>query len=146
VRGNRFGEAVSEELARAGLSVPAGVIQGGLAVDNARSMLLISLSANDPQLLQQMMGAATTVLTEQNAEALPQLGGETAMLVQLDEAVVNQVPGGLRAQLELPIRIGLAVIVGVGVAFLVEYFDPTLRDQPEVEALGLKLMGEIPKR
>jgi capsular polysaccharide biosynthesis protein len=146
VRGNRFGEAVSAELARAGLSVPAGAIQGGLAVDNVRSMLLISLSANDPQLLEEMMAAAVVVLTEQNAVALPQLGGESALLVQLDEPIVNQVPAGLRAQLELPVRVALAVIAGVGLAFLVEYLDPTLRDRLELEALGLRLMGEIPKR
>jgi capsular polysaccharide biosynthesis protein len=126
--------------------VPAGAIQGGLAVDNVRSMLLISLSANDPQLLEEMMAAAVVVLTEQNAVALPQLGGESALLVQLDEPIVNQVPAGLRAQLELPVRVARAVIAGVGLAFLVEYLDPTLRDRLELEALGLRLMGEIPKR
>jgi len=146
VRGNRFGEAVSEELAASGISAPAGAIQGSLAVDNVRSMMLLSLSANDPQLLEQMMAAAVIVLTEQNADALPQLGGETAILVQLDDPIVNQTPGGLRARLELPVRIALAIIVGVGLAFLFEYLDPTLRDRLELEELGLPLIGEIPKR
>src|SRR5690606_21468937 len=75
VNGNRFGQAVSAELAGRGIDIPAGAIQGGLVADNARSMLLLSLTAGDPDLLAQMMDAAIIVLQEQNAQALPQLGG-----------------------------------------------------------------------
>lgn len=146
VRGNRFGEAVSAELAAAGVDVAPGAIQGGLAVDNARSMLLLSFSGNDRAALEQIVPAASKVLREQNAEALPQLGGQAATLVQLDEPVVNQIPGGLRAQLELPLRLALALVAGVGLAFLVEYIDPTFRTRTEIEALGLDILGEIPKK
>ncbi len=145
ITGNKFGEAVSVELAKSGREVAPGVIQGGLAVDNTRSMLLLSLSASDPALLEEMMAAAITVLREQNNSALPQLGEEPAILVQLDQPVVNQIAGGLRGQLELPLRIGLALAAGVGMAFLVDYLDPTLRGREEVEAMGLEILGEIPR-
>ncbi len=146
VHGNRFGQAVSAELAGRGIDIPAGAIQGGLVADNARSMLLLSLTANDPDLLAQMMDAAITVLQEQNAQALPQLGGEPAVLVQLDEPIVGQIPSGLRSQLDLPLRLALALGVGLALAFLAEYLDPTVRDRRELEALGLETLAEIPRK
>ncbi len=146
VKGNQFAAAVHAELLEAGVEVPAGAIQGGLAVDNARSMLTLSLVHGDPAVLEEMMNAAITVLQEQNTVALPQLGDEPAVLVQLDEPVVQPLPGSIRSQLELPLRLGLALAAGVALAFVVEYLDPTVRDREEVEALGLPVMGEIPKK
>ncbi|MFQ5401272.1 MAG: hypothetical protein ACE5E7_16950 [Anaerolineae bacterium] len=146
VRGNRFAALVSQELAQKGLEVPSGVIQGSLAADNARSMLTISLSHSDPDVLAAMIEAVATVLTEQNAKALPQLGGKTAVLVQIDEPVINQLPAGIRGQLDLPLRVGLALVAGLALALLVEYLDPTIRDRDELEAMGLNVLGEVPKR
>ena len=146
VKGNHFATAVRAELLEAGVDVPAGAIQGGLAVDNARSMLTLSLVHGNPAVLDEMMNAAITVLQEQNTVALPQLGDEPAVLVQLDEPVVQPLPGNIRSQLELPLRVGLALAAGVALAFVGEYLDPTVRDREEVEALGLPLMGEIPKK
>ncbi|MCA9977966.1 MAG: hypothetical protein KC413_19530, partial [Anaerolineales bacterium] len=86
------------------------------------------------------------VLIEQNSTALPQLGGETAVVVQQDLPVVNQIPAGIRSQLDLPLRILLALGAGIGLAFLVEYLDPTIRERDEIAKLGLPIMGEIPKK
>ena len=146
VKGNHFATAVRAELLEAGVEVPAGAIQGGLAVDNARSMLTLSLVHGNPAVLEDMMNAAITVLQEQNTAALPQLGNEPAVLVQLDEPVVQPLPGSIRSQLELPLRVGLALVAGAALAFIVEYLDPTVRDRDEVEALGLQVMGEIPRK
>jgi len=146
VNGNRFGAAVSAELAEAGVEIPPGAIQGGLVADNARSMLTLSLTHGDPVALEAMIAAAITVLQEQNEEALPQLGNRPAQITVLDTPVVNQIPSGFRSQLDLPLRLLIAVIAGVGLAFVVDYLDPTVREREEVEALGLPLLGEIPKK
>ena len=144
VRGTGFAEAVSSELAQQGLAVPPSAIQVG--ADNTRSMLTLSLSYHEAETLAAMMSAAIKVLTEQNAAALPQLGGETAVLVQLDQPVVNQIPPGIRSQLDLVLRLGVAFAAGIGLVLLVEYLDPTLRDREEVARLGLEILGEIPKQ
>ncbi len=146
VKGGGFATAVSQELAAQGFDVAAGAIQGSIAADNVRSMLQISLNYGDAAVLAAMMDAVAKVLIEQNAAGLPQLDGETAVLVQLDQPVVNQVPVGIRSQLDLPLRIALALGAGVGLALLVEYLDPTLRERDEVEKLGLPVVGEIPKK
>jgi len=146
IRGGNFAAAVSRRLAAQGIDAPAGLIQGGLAVDNARSMLTVSLTAGDPALLTQMLGSVVTVLTEDNAAALPQLGGERAVLIQLDEPVVNAIAPGLRSQLDLPLRVALALAAGLGLALLAHYIDPTVRDRAELERLRLPVMAEIPKQ
>lgn len=145
VRGGKFAEMVSKRLATQGIDVPAGAIQGGLAVDNARSMLTISLTAGDATQLEQMLGGVIAVLTEDNAGALPQLGGENALLTQLDEPVVNPISAGIRSQLDLPLRVALALAAGLGLALLAHYLDPTVRDRDEVARAGLSILAEIPK-
>ena len=145
VRGGKFAEAVSNRLAAQGIDVSAGAIQGGLAVDNARSMLTVSLTAGDATQLEQMLGGVIAVLTEDNAGALPQLGGENALLTQLDEPVVNPIGAGIRGQLDLPLRVALALAAGLGLALLAHYLDPTVRDREEVARAGLAVLVEIPK-
>lgn len=145
VRGGKFAEAVSTRLAAQGINVPPGAIQGGLAADNARSMLTLSLTGGDPALLAAMMDGAIVVLTEDNAAALPQLGGETAVLTQLDEPVVNPIGASIRSQLDLPLRVALALFAGAGLALLAHYVDPTVRDRAEAERAGLPVLGEIPR-
>lgn len=146
VSGGRFADAVSAELAAQGISVPGIVIRNSLAVDNVRSMLQLSLTYTDTPTVAAMMDAAITVLQTQNADALPQLGGETAVVVPLDEPMINQIPAGLRSQLDLPLRVAVALGFGLALALLAEYLDPTIRDREEVQALGLDILGEIPRK
>lgn len=145
-RGGAFAEAVSQRLAQQGLQVPAGAIQGSLAADNARSMLTISMTYGSSRELAAMIDAAIWVLNTQNSAALPQLGGETAALVQLGTPVVNQIAAGIRGQLDLPIRLAIALFAGVGLAFLVDYLDPTVRGREELAQMGLHVLGEIPRK
>ncbi|MCO5183957.1 MAG: hypothetical protein M9965_08470 [Anaerolineae bacterium] len=149
IKGTTFSERVSAELAKQGLDVPYNAIWkngGGLATDYSRSMLTMSLSHGDEAELAAMIDAAITVLKEQNGEALPQLGGVSAEIIQLDQPIVNAVNPPITNQLDLPLRIAIALIVGVLLAFLAEYLDPTVHSRIEIEALDMSVMAEIPKR
>lgn len=143
VSGN-FKTAVSENLAGQGLDVPPYTFN--VVADNVRSKLQLSISAGDAAVLAHIMDAAIVVMTEENATALPQLGGDTAVLVLLDEPIVTPLPQNFRSQLDIPLRIALALFVGIGLALLAEYLDPTLRDRYETEQVGLAVLGEIPKQ
>lgn len=146
VRGLRFAQQVSERLATQGIDVPAFAIMGSMHADNTRSLMQVSLtSGGDPETLRQMMLAVIAVLQTENGAALPQLYGQPATLLVLDDPVVNGVNAGIRSQLDLPLRILLALGAGLGLAFLVEYLDPTLRRRQEIEALSLPILGEIPR-
>jgi capsular polysaccharide biosynthesis protein len=146
VRGGQFAQLVSERLAESGLNIDAGAIRGSIAADNTRSMMTLSMTFGDAAALEAMMNAAAAVLVEENEVGLPQLGGETAALVQLDQPIINPVTAGILEQLQLPLRIVLAVGAGVALAFLVDYLDPSVRSKEELEEMGLAVMGEIPRK
>ncbi|MDX1616758.1 MAG: hypothetical protein R3300_20795, partial [Candidatus Promineifilaceae bacterium] len=136
-RSGQFAELVSARLAQQGIVVAPGTIVGAAATDSSRSVLTLSMTHPDPVLVEAMMHAAAAVLVEQNDVGLPQLGGEPAELVQLDEPIVNQVPPGLLEQLRLPLRLVLALAAGLGLALVVDYLDPTVRDRDDLVGLGL---------
>jgi capsular polysaccharide biosynthesis protein len=146
VKGTAYASLVSKELATQGIDIPAGAIRGSLAADNARSVMTLSLTWGDEAQLAAMMEAAITVLAEQNAGALPPAGSEPVIVTQLDEPVINAIPAGLQSQLDLPIRVVLALAAGIGLALLAEYLDPTLRSRADLETIELPVLGEIPKR
>ena len=108
-------------------------------------MLTVSLTLADPDLLSHVLAGVVAVLTEDNAAALPQLGGQRAVLTQLDEPVVNPIAPGIRGQLDLPLRVALALLAGLALAMLAHYIDPTVRDRAEVERVGLPILGQIPR-
>ncbi len=146
VRSGQFADLVSEELAEQGFAVPPQAIVAGTTSDSTRSMMVLSMTYTDAAVLELAMNAAASILIEQNDLGLPQLGGEPAQLVQLDQPIVNEIPPGITKQLDLPLRIALALGAGIGLAFLVDYLDPTVRNRTELERIGLSVIAEIPKK
>jgi hypothetical protein len=108
-------------------------------------MMVLSITYRDSETLERIMDAAAAVLIEENYKGLPQLGGESAELVQLDQPVINSIPPGISKQLDLPFRMALAIAAGLALALLVDYLDPTVRNREELESYGLPVLGEIPK-
>lgn len=140
----KFKTAVSNQLATEGIEVPPGSFS--VAADNVRSKLQLSIQHGDAETLAKIMNAAITVLTEQNTEALPQLGDDTAVLVLLDEPIVTPLPRSLSSLLNIPLRAAISVAAGLGLALLAEYLDPTIRSRKEAEGMGFAILGEIPKK
>jgi capsular polysaccharide biosynthesis protein len=145
-RGDAFTRAVSAELAARGVDIAAGPLRGAMAADNVRSMLTVYVTWPDPAQATAILDAATQVLQSQNAAIFPQLGGLAAEIVPLDAAAVGPVSPGLRARLDLPLKVALALAVGAGLALAAHYLDPFVRERRELEAMGLVVIGEIPRK
>jgi capsular polysaccharide biosynthesis protein len=59
---------------------------------------------------------------------------------------VTRRPAPLALVAEIGLRTLVGLVVGVGLAFLVEYVDQTVRTSQEAEdVLGLPVLGEIPR-
>ena len=144
-RTGAFAEAVSAELAARGVSIPAGAISGAVVTDNARSILVVYLSWGNPDQLAALAEAVSKVLQEQNAAALPPLGGQAAVVVPLDKPAIGPVPPSLRARFDLPLKAGLGLVAGIALALIAHYFDPLVREREELEQIGLKVIAEIPR-
>lgn len=146
VRTSTFAEELSTEIAQQDLNIPAGVLRGGIAADNERSILILYLSWGDSTQLETIAQAAITVLSERTGAYFPQLGDQGATVIPLDEPAVVPVPPPLTARLNPMMRVGFGLAAGFALAFLVEYLDSTVRNRQELEQLGLAVLAEIPRR
>jgi len=144
VRTNRFAQTVAAEAATNGLEIAPNAF--GIAADNERSIGQVFISWGDDAELVTLADAVITVMQTENADAFPQLGGEPAQVVILDDPQIAPVPAALPSRLRPLIQMILGVVVGVGLAFLVEYLDPTLREKDDLERLGLDVIVTVPRR
>ena len=141
-----FAQAVSARLAEAGLDIPPGAIQPAIVTDNAQSILVVYLTWPDAAHIVAVAQAITAELTGNGAAYFPQLAGVEPAVRLLDAPAPVPLPPGLRAQLLGPaIKVGLALVVGIALALLWHYLDPTVREAAEVEELGLAVLAEIPR-
>ncbi|RLC61302.1 MAG: hypothetical protein DRI80_09065 [Chloroflexota bacterium] len=142
-----FAQAVASRLAEAGLEVAPAAIQGAIVTDNAQSILVVYLTWPDETQIVAVADAITAELTGNGAAYFPQLEGVEPAVRPLDIPTPVPLPPGLRTQLMGPaIKIGLALAVGVALALLWHYLDPTVREAAELEELGLDILAEIPRK
>ncbi len=144
VASEAFARAVSEDLSSSGLDLSTGALRGSMMADRTHRILTLRVTWGDPTQLAEIADAAADVLREHSAGFLGQLGPTDTDIRLIDSPVVLPVARSLKEQLDLPIRLFLALVAGVALAFLLDYLDDTVRDRSEVEALGLAVLGEIP--
>jgi capsular polysaccharide biosynthesis protein len=138
-----FAQAVASRLGDPDL---AAGIQRRIVTDNAQSVLVVYLTWPDAEQIVVLADAISAELTGNGAAYFPQLEGVEPAVRQLDSPAPIRLPPGLRTQLMGPaIKIGLALVIGVALAFLWHYLDPTVRDATELEELGLGVLTEIPR-
>ncbi|HJW82793.1 MAG TPA: hypothetical protein VJ754_00680 [Anaerolineae bacterium] len=140
-----FARAVSGDLAERSIHIPAEAVAGSIVSDHQRSIVVLYFSGGDPAQLQAVAEASARVLQTRNAEVFPQNGPRGATVTALDNVSVGPLPPSLRARLDLPVRLGLALAAGVVLALIAHYLDPLIRDRRDVEALGFSIVGEIPR-
>jgi capsular polysaccharide biosynthesis protein len=153
-RRERFAAAVSKRLAENGVRmpdgapIPAGAIQGAIAADNAQSLFVVYVTWGDPETLLAIADGIASEMTENASAYFPQLADlPVPPARRVDDPVPVAMPPSLRNQLTGPaVRIALGLVVGLALVFLLHYLDPTVRERAELEALGYKVLGEIPRR
>lgn len=140
-----FAQAVADDLTQNGHDVSPATVAASLVSDHQRSIVTLYFNGSDAALLQSIAESAARVLQSRNALVFPQNGPEGAAVTALDGATVGAAAPPLRSRLELPIRIALAIVVGIVLALIAHYFDATIHERHEVELLGWSIVGEIPK-
>ncbi len=138
-----FANDVNANLQGTHLTVGKGNISG--AVEKQRRLMSMTITWGDEAQARVIANAAAKTLETENAKYFKQLGSEGATVTIIDGPDVAPVGQSLREKMDIPIRLALALAVGLLLAFLWDYVDTTIRDVREVEALGLKVLGEIPR-
>ena len=139
LKGGDFAARVSEQV---GFPVPAGSI----SASREHRIMTVSITWRDRDQVQAIAEAVGAAVENGGADYFPQLVGVQAKAVLIDGPGIGQVGRSLKDQLDLPIRLLVALVAGVALAFLWDYLDDTVRDHSDVEALGVAVVGEIPRR
>jgi capsular polysaccharide biosynthesis protein len=143
VQSSRFAEAVALKASAAGAEIDPAALS--IAADNERSVGQIFINWPDEAQLAAIVQAAIETLQTESQNYFPQLGGAPAQVTILDEPRIVPAPPPITNRLAPLIRVALGLAAGIGLAFLVEYLDPTLRRREDVEALGLNVVASIPR-
>jgi capsular polysaccharide biosynthesis protein len=145
VRSQLFATAVSQRLAGQGISVPAGAIGASTQPGKLHRILTVNVSWGNEAQLRAIADAVAATLTERSADFFGQFSAEEADIRLIDPPAIGRVVRSAREQLDLPLRILLALAAGIGLAFLLDYLDDSVRDRTDLERLGLPVLGEVPR-
>lgn len=138
LKGGDFATRISE---RVGFDVPAGAI----FASREHRIMTVSITWRDRDQVQAIAEAVGAMVEDGGAGYFPQLVGVEAQAVLIDGPGIGQVGSSLKDKLDLPVRLLIALVAGVALAFLWDYLDDTIRDRTEAEELGVPLLGEIPR-
>lgn len=144
VRSEVFAAAVSQRLASQGINVPAGAIGSSTQPGKLHRILTVSVNWGDEKQIGPIANAIADTLTQRSADFFGQFSASEADIRMIDPPVVSAVGRPAREKLDLPLRVALALAVGLALAFLLDYLDATVRARTELEQLGLPVLGEIP--
>jgi capsular polysaccharide biosynthesis protein len=117
----------------------------GAAIEKQRRLMSLSVTWGNADQAQKIADAAVKNLTDNNAKYFAQLGAKGASITVIDHPVVVPIGRSLRDQLDIPIRVLIALLAGVALAFVLDYLNTSVRDARDVESLGLRVIAEIPR-
>lgn len=144
VRTSSFRDEVAALAERDGLNLDLGAL--GIAADNERAVGQVILGWHDAAELEIIAGLVIEVLQTRNQAYFgPQLGDQSADVIVLDQPVVVAAPPPITDRFGPLIRLMIGVVVGLALAFLVDYLDPTVRDRDALRAAGLRVVASIPR-
>jgi capsular polysaccharide biosynthesis protein len=146
VRSQVFAQEVSKRLADSGIAVPAGAISASTQPGKLHRILTVNVGWPDQAQLQAIAEAIVATLTQSSADFFGQFSAQEADIRLIDPPAIGAVGRPAREQLDLPLRILLALAAGVALAFLLDYLDDSVRDRMDLERIGLEVLGEVPRR
>jgi capsular polysaccharide biosynthesis protein len=138
LRGGDFAARIGE---RVGFAVPAGTI----FASREHRIMTVTVTWRDKEQVQALAEAVGAEVQDAGADYFPQLLGVQAQAVLIDGPGIGQAGRSLTDKLDLPLRLFIAFVAGVALTFLWDYLDDTVRDRAEIEALGVPILGEIPR-
>jgi capsular polysaccharide biosynthesis protein len=139
LKGGDFAARISQEV---GFQVPTGTI----FATREHRIMSVSIVWSDPDQVRAIAEAVGAAVKDGGADYFPQLSGIEAKALLIDGPAIGQVGRSLRDTLDLPMRLFVALVAGVALAFLWDYLDDTVRDRAELESLGATVLAEIPRK
>ena len=145
VKGSEFAAAVSQRLADEGIVVAPGQIQGLTQTGKLHRILTVTVVDGDPERVQKIADAVAETMTQDTARFMPRLLENQGAVYLVNKGGVAAIGPSLKQRLDLPLRLILALLAGIGLAFLLEYLVPRVQTRQDIENMGIKVLAEIPR-
>lgn len=130
-----------------GVQIPPGNIGGVTIGGKQHRILSLNVTWGNPDELAQITQAIVTTMEQDSGHYLAQLGTAGAMIQVIDTpSPPGQNPPSLTQRLDVPVRLLLALVAGLALAFLLDYLDSSVRGKSELEAMGIAVLAEVPKK
>ncbi len=142
IKSRAFADDVSK---RTGGSVAPGQIQGATNPQKQHRLLTVTVNAATEQQAMEIANAIADTLRENGGKYFAQLSAQNAALAVIDPPALVPVGPSTREKLDLPLRALLALAAALGIAFLLDYLDDSVRATDDIEGMGMVVLGEIPK-
>ena len=143
VGGVAFAAEVEAALRAQGAS-PFYPLAGAFSASTKHRTLTLQIVWDNAEELNRIATVAQQVLAERSSGFFGQLGEGRVDIRAIDPPLIVSLGPGLRERLDLPLRLLLALVAGVALAFVLHYLDDAVYDRSEVEDLGIAVLGELP--
>ncbi len=138
---------------RAAVDAELGMSPGDIQRDVSAYAVLetyvikVGFTATDPALAQRTANAiADAFVGEIERLAVREVDGEPAVEVSIiDPAVLPDLPISPNTSRNFTLSLLIGLALGIGLAFVIDQFDVTVKSRDEVESLGLVSLGSIPR-
>jgi capsular exopolysaccharide synthesis family protein len=131
-----------------GLDVSPGQIAAGLQAQAIIDTQIIELtySGSDPPRAQRIANAVADAFVAEIDRLGEQAGGDPAVTIDIiDRAVTPGSPISPNPTRNMTLAALLGLLAAAGLVVLVEYLDVSVKHRDEIEALGLHVIGSIPR-
>ena len=143
IRSDAFLQQVSQRLG--GMVIPKEDIRRDLTTKKTHRILTIDVTTQNPHYSYIIANAIKETLDGHAQDYFAQIDADNVMIRMLDDPAAHAEMGTLRKALEVGLRTIVGFVAAVGLAFLLNYLDPTVRSRREAEQLlGLPVLAELP--
>ncbi len=149
VNSQAFAADVNRHLAEMGspVQIPPGTVGGVTFGEKQHRVLRINLTWDSAAELADIAPAVLRAMEEDSANYLNPPGAPDALVRAIDlPAPPTANPRSLTERLQLPVRLLLALGAGIALAFLLDYLDDSVWNKAELEAMGISVLAEVPKK
>lgn len=143
IKGNLFAQAVLTRLDAGGTTGWSDEqVSHALKPDRAHRVLTIETMATTREMALRLKAAVETTISRSPELIGPADGSKLQVRVVHSDALARS--NLVRSLLIYAVQIVLGVLVGLGLAFLLDYLDDRVRDESDAQALGVPVLGRLP--
>lgn len=143
-----FAEDVSRRLNAQQVAIPPDMIQGALNAQTYHRAVTLSATSGSPQIAEAILIGAVETLQSKGLQywsRIPDEGNGLSISVLNPPSAAAPIRNTTNRVLGIVVRTILALVMAIGIAFLLHYLDDTLHEPAQVEqALRLEVLGLIP--